>query len=67
MAGPLVNVIPLQPFEVYVEAMEDTITLKVYKTTTVYYVKVMIQKEGGILCDQQTLVLNSKHLEDIAP
>jgi hypothetical protein len=55
---------PLQPFKVYVETMGDTITLKVYPTTTVYHVKVMIQKEEGIPCDQQTLAFDSKRLED---
>jgi hypothetical protein len=64
LAGPIVNVMPLQPFYVYVETMGDTITLKVYQTTTVYHVKVMIQKEEGIPCDHQTLVFDSKHLED---
>lgn len=48
----------------YVETMGDTITLKLYQTTTVYNVKVMIQMEGGIPCDQQTLIFDSRHLED---
>jgi hypothetical protein len=65
LSGPVVNVISLQPFEVYVEMMGNAISIfKVYITTTVYHVKVMIQKEAGIPCDQQTLVFDSKHLDD---
>jgi hypothetical protein len=64
LSGSGVNVMPLRPFEVHVETMGNNITLKVYQTTTVYHVKITIQKEGGIPCDQQTLFFDSKHLED---